>query len=281
MIGVGRFYCQKMKRFITSAAMKKLKRGALAVMLLPACYGVSSALWNLIKPFKDVPEGSFYFFCGVASYFAFQWVFFAPMRTYVFGHELTHALAAWTTGGKVRHFHVSKKGGSVTVTKSNFFVALAPYMVPLYALLILGVFFVASLFYSVRPYWNWFLWLLGVSFGFHAALTAFALQQDQPDLKASGKFLSGVIIFLGNTLSLVFLLGAMFPRTVSWERFVRQSGQETVYAVRQVSLGGQYLWSAAKAKADAHLRQGSGGQADRSLGEGAWNGAVRGSLVRN
>src|ERR1700681_420898 len=114
--------------------MKMLKRYGVALLLLPACYGVSQALWVVLHKFKNVPEGSFYFFAGVGTYFAFQWAFFRPIRTYVFGHELTHALAAWMTGGKVKHFHVSKKGGSVTVTKTNFFVALAPYIIPLYAL---------------------------------------------------------------------------------------------------------------------------------------------------
>src|SRR5947209_7375633 len=110
--------------------MKKLKRYAVAVLLLPVCYGMAIALWEILRHFKDVPEGSFYFAAGVFSYFAFQWIFFRPMRTYVFGHELSHAIAAWMSGAKVKHFHVSKKGGSVTVSKSNFFVALAPYILP-------------------------------------------------------------------------------------------------------------------------------------------------------
>lgn len=218
--------------------MKKLKRLFVAVLLLPACYGVTLGLWEVLKYFKDVPEGSFYFLAGIASYFAFQWVFFRPIRTYVFGHELSHALAAWLTGGKVKHFHVSKKGGYVTVSKSNFFVALAPYILPLYALIFVVVFFGVSYFYPVvRSYWRSFLWLLGGTLGFHMALTAYALKQDQPDLKATGKFLSAVIIYLGNTVSIVFLLGIIFPHTVSWRRFARISGREAVVAVKNVGQG--------------------------------------------
>ena len=127
--------------------IKKLKRYSLAVLLLPVCYGVTFGLWEMLHRFKDVPEGSFYFIAGMAGYFAFQWVFFRPIRTYVFGHELSHALAAWLSGAKVKHFHVSKKGGSVTVSKSNFFVALAPYILPFYALILVTVFFAASYFY--------------------------------------------------------------------------------------------------------------------------------------
>ena len=226
--------------------MKKLKRYLVAVLLLPACYGVTLGLWEILEHFKDVPEGSFYFIAGIFSYFIFQWAFFRPIRTYVFGHELSHALAAWMTGGKVKHFHVSKKGGSVTVSKSNFFVALAPYILPLYALILVAVFFAVNYFYPVlKNYWQVLLWLLGGTLGFHMALTAFALKQDQPDLKATGRFLSAVIIYLGNTVSIVFLMGVLFPRTVSWQRFARVSGREALSAVKQVGRGSQVVWQEA------------------------------------
>ncbi len=230
--------------------MKKAKQFLLALTLLPVCCGVSLALWSLLHPFKDVPEGSFYFFVGMGSYFAFQWAFFRPIRTYVFGHELTHAMAAWATGGKVKHFHVSKKGGSVSVTKSNAFVALSPYVIPLYALMLLGAYYALNYFYPLRAYWNSFLWLLGATLGFHMALTAFALQQKQPDLKTAGTFLSAVIIYLGNAASVVFLLGMLFPRTVSLGHFVRLSGENTVSAVEQVTRGGQFVWQEAMHVAD-------------------------------
>jgi len=226
--------------------MKKFKSYALAILLLPLCYGMAAALWDILSHFKEVPEGSFYFVAGIGSYLAFQWVFFRPIRTYVFGHELSHALAAWLSGARVKRFHVSKKGGSVTVSKSNFFVALAPYILPLYALLLMAVYFAIGYFYPiVRIYWRFFLWLLGGTLGFHMALTAYALRMDQPDLKATGKFLSAVIIYLGNTVAVVFLLGVLFPRTVSWGHFARVSGREAFVAVKEVSKGTQVVWEEA------------------------------------
>jgi hypothetical protein len=238
--------------------VKKLKRYTLGVLLLPLCYGMAVGFWAILRPFRSVPEGSFYFMAGIFSYLAFQWVFFRPIRTYVFGHELSHALAAWMSGAKVKHFHVSKKGGSVTVTKSNFFVALAPYMLPLYALLFMAAYFILSYFYPIlKNYWRLFLWLLGGTMGFHMALTAYALKMDQPDLKATGKFLSAVIIYIGNTVAIVFLLGVLFPRTVSWRRFASVSGREAFVAVQEVSKGTQVVWeSAAKAMADPPGRPG-------------------------
>lgn len=220
--------------------MKRFSRISAAFLLLPVCYGVSQGLWMLLRPFRQVPEGSFYFLCGLLGYLGFQWAFFRPLRAYVFGHELTHAMAAWLTGGQVKRFHVSKKGGSVTVTKSNTFVALAPYVIPLYSLILLGVFFGANFFYNLRPYWHWILALLGMSLGFHMALTVYALKQDQPDLKTAGKLLSGVLIFLGNSACLVLLLGILFPKTVSWNHFLRVTGRETLVTFQHLGNG---LWS--------------------------------------
>ena len=226
--------------------MKKLRRFFIAVLLLPACYGVTRGVWALLAGFRNVPEGSFYFFAGALSYFAFQWVFFRPIRTYVFGHELSHAVAAWMSGANVKHFHVSKKGGSVSVSKSNIFIALAPYILPLYALIVMAAYYSACYFYpGVRSYSMVFLWFLGASLGFHMALTAYALKMDQPDLKAAGKFLSAVIIYLGNTIAIVFLLGVLFPKTVSWGRFARVTGTQTLAAVKEIGIGTQIVWKEA------------------------------------
>lgn len=218
--------------------MKKPKRYALGFLLLPACYGITVAMGQSLRSFKDVPEGSFYFFAGVFSFFAFQWAFFTPMRTYVFGHELTHALAAWMSGGKVKGFHVSKRGGHVKVTKSNLFVSLSPYIVPVYSVLLTALSFMACWLYPpLKAYWRVFLWFLGLSFGFHVALTYYALGQGQPDLKPSGRFLSAVLIYLGNTLSVALLLGVLFPKTLSWKRFAKTTGEEAYVAVRNVGKG--------------------------------------------
>lgn len=192
--------------------------------------------------FQKVPEESLYFLIGFAAYLVFQWVFSKPMRTYVFGHELTHAMAAWVTGGEVHHFKVSKKGGSVMVTKPNLFVALAPYMIPFYSLILLVCFYAINFFNPLVAYWKYFLGLLGASVAFHIALTVYALRQNQPDLKSGGKFLSGVLIILGNSLVLVFLLGVLFPQTVSWSGFLRSTKTHTLTLCRLIGTEGSRLW---------------------------------------
>jgi hypothetical protein len=234
------------------SAVKKYFKGLVALLLLPVCYGVLRSLGTLALEFQQVPEGSFYFLVGFVTYLVFQWVFFKPMRTYVFGHELTHAMAAWLTGGEVHSIKVGKNGGSVTVTKTNLFVALAPYMIPFYSLILLGSFFAVNLAYPLMAYWNYFLGVLGASLSFHAALTFFALKQKQPDLKSGGKFLSGVLIFLGNAMVLVFMLGILFPKTVSWAAFLSGTKTHTVIFCRHLGSGSCYLWNQGQSFLHAH-----------------------------
>ena len=74
------------------------------------------------------------------------------------------------------------------------------------------------------------------------SLTAYALKMGQPDLRAAGKFLSAVIIYLGNALAIVFLMGVLFPRTVSWGRFAHVTGVEALAAVKEVGKGTQLVW---------------------------------------
>ena len=182
----------------------------------------------------------------MGSYFAFQWVFFKPMRTYVFGHELTHAAAAWMSGARVSKFKVSKKGGSVAVSKTNVFVALAPYFVPLYALLVFTVYAAVNRFYPLDIYWRWTLWLIGAAVGFHVALTVYALKQKQPDLKMAGTFLSGVLIYLGNMVLMSVFLALLFPKTAPWRKFLQLSGAQTLWAAKTAYHGGSAAWRQAE-----------------------------------
>lgn len=137
-------------------------------------------------------------------------------RFYVLGHELTHAAAAWSVGAQVRGFHVGAQGGHVDLSRSNAFIALAPYCVPLYTLaVILG--------YRLLCFWRpsshhpgIFLLLTGATLAFHLLLTFEALwDHRQPDLKAAGgTVFSLALIGLANAALIVLLLKALFPAHV-------------------------------------------------------------------
>lgn len=152
--------------------------------------------------------------------------------SYVLGHELTHALAAWSLGGKVFGMKVSEEGGHVDLSHSNAFIALAPYCVPLYVCLVaLG--YRAALW--ARPGLDLealFLGLMGLALAFHLMLTFDALTQTtQPDLKAAGGVLfSWAVIAAVNGVVVLALLKALFPDSVGLMARLRESGRGALWA---------------------------------------------------
>jgi hypothetical protein len=145
---------------------------------------------------------------------------------YVMGHELTHAMAAWSTGGKVYAIHVEESGGHVDLSESSVFVALAPYCVPFHALLVV-------IGYRLVLWWNptlqaesLFLLLMGMALAFHALMTWETLTQTkQPDLEAAGgTVFSWALIATANGVCVLLVLKTLFPETVYLGRAFRQSG---------------------------------------------------------
>ncbi|MDD5657398.1 MAG: hypothetical protein PHF00_09120 [Elusimicrobia bacterium] len=139
----------------------------------------------------------------------------AARFVYVLGHELTHALAAWALGGRVHALKVGAEGGHVDLSRGGVFVCLAPYCLPLYALLVIAGF---RLLLWVRPHAELgaFLFLLGLTLSGHWLMTAECLWgRRQPDLAcAGGRLFSLAVIGLSNGFVLMFLAKAFFPRSV-------------------------------------------------------------------
>ena len=128
-----------------------------------------------------------------------------PMRLYVFGHELTHALWTWLFGGRVTKFKAGAKGGYVVTTKTNFLIALAPYFFPVYVALVLAVFAIGHWMWNWREYFVFCHLLIGAAYAFHVTLTFHILKTRQSDITSQGYLFSAVVIFLGNVL--VLLIG--------------------------------------------------------------------------
>ena len=176
-----------------------------------------------------------------------------PVRLYVWGHEMAHALCVILCGGSVREFRVSEKGGHILADKNNFVIALAPYFVPLYAVAGVLVFLMAGLFVDmtqvlplpwgggVRPLYGLF-WFLGLTWGFHVTFTVWMIARDQPDLRINGTFFSLMIIMLLNMLVLCGLLILAAPEvgvgafSRRWLDFAWQALHSVYMAVR--TLGG-------------------------------------------
>lgn len=102
------------------------------------------------------------------------------------------------------------------VSKTNAFIVLAPYFVPLYALLWAAFWGVGSHFGHWQAHQPWFHFGLGVTYSFHVTLTIHILRVKQPDIDVEGWIVSGVLIWLGNVLVLLLTLPLLAGRVAPW-----------------------------------------------------------------
>jgi hypothetical protein len=154
---------------------------------------------------------------GAGVYFVMHLLLWKPIFMHVMGHELTHAFWAVVLGGKIKSLLVSREGGQVTLSKTNFFIALAPYFFPLYTFLILPIYFVAAAkFYPVLSFF------IGFSLAFHFALTVHSLKDQQSDIAQVGTFFSLSFVYLMNVIVLVIVLAVVTPEVIGLGEFFKE-----------------------------------------------------------
>ena len=197
--------------------MANFLRLLLGFALLPACWAVTRAFLDATV----VAAGSTGWFSpeamsllgGVAA-FALAWMALShPVRMYVLGHELTHALWGLLFGARPSDVRVSASGGSVKLTKSNMLITLAPYFFPLYTFIVIVVALVTYAFFRPLPYLPLWLFLVGFTWSFHVLFTLETLGQRQPDVKLYGRIFSWTFIFLVNVGIVLVWLALMTPLT--------------------------------------------------------------------
>ena len=142
-------------------------------------------------------------------------------RAYVFGHELTHAIWIWMMGGRVSNFQVTREGGSLETDTNNFLISLSPYFFPIYSILLIAAYGIASLFVDLTPYRRILFLLLGATWSFHITFTVWMIPKGQSDLSQNGTFFSLVLIYLLNLILLTVLLVIASPQ-VGWHTFGRE-----------------------------------------------------------
>jgi hypothetical protein len=201
--------------------MPKWVKFIAGILLLPICLGTAEAVWAALTHAGGATTVWMPMLAGAACWVIVFLLLPKPMWVYVFGHELTHAVWTWLFGGSVKSFKARSSGGHVITTKSNFFIALAPYFFPFYAVLVVVVFVIGDLLWHWRRvYLPWFHLLLGAAYAFHVTLTCEILKTRQTDITSQGWLFSAVIIFLGNAMVLAIgvplLTGTGLFQALAW-----------------------------------------------------------------
>ena len=145
---------------------------------------------------------------GVFFFYSFR--LSQTIKFYVFGHEITHALGVYYSLGRVERLQVGEDGGHVISSKINTFIALAPYCLPIYSVILVGIYGWIGFFYPAvfeNVYANYALfWLIGITWAYHIAFTCWMLTKDQADIAYGGWLFSWVTIYIVNLLCLSAVL---------------------------------------------------------------------------
>ena len=223
--------------------MWKFIKMLLGLCLLPLCRAVSVAVYSLYSGTIDAAEtGGWESTALPAGFLLWVLIFFLlprPTRTYVLGHELTHALWSLMMGGRVGRIRVGADGGHVELSRTNFIIALAPYFFPFYTILIMAAYYLAGLAVEVEAYRVWWLAAIGFTWSFHLTFTLHTLSQEQPDVQEHGRIFSYAVIYIMNILTIGCWMVLIGPPEFSalWNALCAESATAYSSAVHAVQIG--------------------------------------------
>jgi len=206
----------------------RILRFFISILLMPVCVIATISFYEGIFSIQDVSKSGLYFILGALMYSITHLLLFKLDFLYVFGHESMHAFATFCSGGKASNMKISSKEGSVKTTTPNFFVMLAPYLLPVYSVIAALVYFILSFFIDITKYSGIFIFLIGFTLMFHLAYTADSIRQKQSDLIKTGYFSSISFIYIVN-LVIVFLIMSIFFKDVSFIDFVTNIYEKTKF----------------------------------------------------
>jgi len=217
----------------------KILAFVVGIILLPVCFAMTEtavALVHAVTPSSvaGIPPSAWALGGGFILWIIIYFTIPLPVRTYVLAHELTHALWGAMMGAKIFRMKISKQSGSVTMSKSNFLITLAPYFFPLYTVLIIAGYYILSIFHDVGAYYLFWLGLVGFTWGFHFTFTISTLMQHQNDIREYGAVFSYAFIYLLNIAGICVWVVVVSEATM--DQFVRYA----IAATREICVA---LWN--------------------------------------
>lgn len=200
--------------------MMRFVRFTAAVCCVPFVWALCLTFYDALC-FLSADGGDFFsagsvaLFSGLVAFPLLWRILPDQTRIYVLGHELTHAVWGLAFGARVSALKVRSTGGSVTLSKSNVWITLAPYFFPFWtavvaavALCVRGVLHFADPGAPFPLPWLW-MFAVGFTWCFHACFTIRSLMQTQPDVQEYGRVFSWTLIIVCNIAGvLVWMLCA-------------------------------------------------------------------------
>lgn len=219
----------------------------IGIAIVPAALGAVWATAAVLAPALGRTSVTLPLLCGAAACSLFHWLG-RGQRLYVAAHELTHALAALSSGRRIRGISVAKNGGYVLLDSTNAFISLAPYVVPLYTLAVAAAYWLACRFWGAAGLRPWFLAAAGFTLTFHVLHTAEVLTGPvQNDLrKAGGPVFSIPLLALLNCLGLAAALKLLFPGLLSLRSYSTRVLETQGEAYGAIFAAASYVFNTAR-----------------------------------
>ena len=196
----------------------KVIKFVVGLISMPIMVAVTNAFYGNIIGVSELSGILKYFMWGVGAYIGLHLLFYKPTFIYVLGHEAVHAITAWTMGGKINSFKVSKEGGNVSTTKTNAVIELSPYFIPIYAIILMAAYFLISYSYKING--SVFIFLIGFAVALHVVMTIEVMKIRQPDMMKSGYLFSIVLVYVLNIIIIAMLFSLLFKSFSSKKFFV-------------------------------------------------------------
>jgi hypothetical protein len=218
-------------------------RSIIAFIAVPGVFVVGYAfIKNFLFFFISSCDKYIPFWAGVLSYIALQAILCRPIKIYIFGHEISHAIIGILSGAKIKKINVGKNSGSVVLTKNNILITLAPYFFPIYTFTVIIVYICLGWFMNIKQLYGYYLFLIGFSVSFHIALTIYTLFIEQLDLKVYGAFFSYVVILVANITILTLITVFIFEDAICVKNVFFQVYYNVINIYKFIYNGVKEIW---------------------------------------